>query len=127
MIIPVLKWLHSPDIDLDTYYPEDPGYFGFLLQAFFGIEGEKGKDSFDILVCTPRWLQSNDLWRNGGILIGRHYLLMETYSIDQIRRFINDYAKNCAGKTWNEVAIKLGRLGKWEYEDYYKLPSKLES
>jgi hypothetical protein len=28
---------------------------------------------------------------------------------------------------WNEVANKLGRLGKWECEDYYKLPSKLES
>jgi hypothetical protein len=37
MITPVLKSLHSPDVNLETFRPQkDPDRFGFLLQAFFG-------------------------------------------------------------------------------------------
>lgn len=113
-----LKYLHSPDIeDLDCYVPPDPSSFGFLLQAMFGAEGGPGEESFDMIVCTPAWLQI-ELTKFAGILSGRHYLFVERYNINQIRQYLTNYAKQCEGKTWREVAEKLARFGKWEFEDY---------
>jgi hypothetical protein len=31
---------------------------------------------------------------------------------------INQYCESCAGETWDEIAGKVGRLGRWEFEDY---------
>ena len=115
----VLRYLHSPDIlDLsESYTPADPDCFSFLLQAMFGPDDGPGEESFDILICTPKRL-ADDLRKSGGILSGRHYLLIEKYDIAQITDFILEHASRCKGQTWREVAEKLGRLGKWEFEDY---------
>ena len=116
-IQPVLKRLHSPDVmNLDSYSPADPSYFSFLLQAMFGPEGGEGEESFDILVCTPRWLAA-DVERKG-VVDGRHHLVVSKFDLAQIRSFLVAYAKNCASKSWPEAATKLSRLGKWEFEDY---------
>jgi Immunity protein 8 len=114
-----LRELHSPDIlDLpESYVPPDPKCFGFLLQAFFGPDDGPGEESFDMVVCTPLWL-ARELHESGGILIGRHYLLVEEYNVGRIRDFLIEYAKTCNGETWHEVAEKLGRVGRWEFEDY---------
>ena len=119
---PVLKRLHSPDIlDLSTYQPADPQFFGFLLQALYGPEGEKGEESFDILVCTPSWL-AREL-ESASVLSGRHRIFMQEYNFERLRAFLLEYAKQCSGKTWEEAAKKLGRLGKWEFEDYSLPPN----
>jgi len=116
-IEPVLKRLHSPDVfDLKLFSPADPSCFSFLLQAMFGIEGDDGEESFDVVVCTPFWL-AREVERKGTV-DGRHHLIVRTFDLDLIRSFLIGYAKTCTGKTWQEVAIKLSRLGKWEFEDY---------
>src|SRR5262249_55860788 len=116
-IQPVLKRLHSPDVfDLPSFSPADPACFGFLLQAMFGPAGSEGEESFDILVCTPRWL--NGEVERKGIVDGRHTLLVSKFDFAQLSSFLAEYAKTCAGKTWEEAAIKLSRLGLWEFEDY---------
>jgi hypothetical protein len=114
---PVLKRLHSPDIfDLESFSPADPTCFSFLLQAMFGPAGSEGEESFDIVVCTPRWL-SAEVERKG-IVDGRHHLIVGQFDFAQVSAFLSEYAKTCAGKTWREVAVKLARLGHWEFEDY---------
>jgi hypothetical protein len=116
-IQPVLKRLHSPDaLDLESFSPADPTCFSFLLQAMFGPEDSEGEESFDIVVCTPRWLASEV--ERKGLVDGRHHLVVSQFDLAQIRSFLAGYAKNCAGNTWQEAAIKLSRLGKWEFEDY---------
>ena len=116
-VIPVLKRLHSPDVpDLDSFYPDDEQCFGFLLQAFFGPSGGDGEESFDIIVCTPRWL-AREVERTG-IMTGRHHLFVMEYSLGRIRAFLMRYAQACTGETWAEAASKLSRLGHWEFEDY---------
>jgi hypothetical protein len=117
VIQPVLKGLHSPDVfDLSSFSPDDPTDFGFLLQAMFGPRDSEGEESFDILVCTPRRL-ARDVEREG-IVDGRHHLIVHRFDIGAIRAFLIEYAKGCSGETWREVATKLARLGKWEFEDY---------
>ena len=113
---PILKRLHSPDVlDLDTYSPQQVDDFGFLLQAMFGPVGEDGEESFDIVVCTPKWLEGT---MNKAVFSGRHHLFVRSFDIESIRAFLIDYARECAGSSWNEVAEKLARIGKWEFEDY---------
>jgi hypothetical protein len=114
---PVLKRLHSPDVlDLESYSPTDQTCFSFLLQAMFGPEGDEGEESFDVVVCTPSWL-AREVERKG-IVDGRHHLIVGTFDLETIRSFLTRYANTCTGKSWQEAASKLSRLGKWEFEDY---------
>ena len=50
--------------------------------------------------------------------MGRHHLIVMEYNFERIVRSIEDFIKQCTGADWNEVAEKIGRLGKWEFEDY---------
>jgi len=113
----VLKRLHSPDIDsLPDFKPSDPDSFCFLLQLMVGPEFEDGEESFDIQVCTPKWILENH--RREDVIIGRHYLLVMEYNYERIQQIISTFCSTCHGATWEEIAEKLGRLGKWEFEDY---------
>lgn len=112
-----LKRLHSPDVyDLDSYRPTDESRFALQLQAFFGPEGSEGEESFDLVVCTPGWLAQKV--EQERVISGRHYLIVNEYNIEEIRTFLVRYATRCPGRTWNEVAEKLARIGLWEFEDY---------
>ncbi|OLU22201.1 hypothetical protein BVH03_25295 [Pseudomonas sp. PA15(2017)] len=112
-----LKRLHSPDIyDLENYKPESPTSFNFLLQAMIGPAGEDGEESFDIDVCTPKWIEEN--CEQDVVLIGRHYLIVREYNYKKIDEFIRKFLLSCVGEDWNEVANKVARLGFWEFEDY---------
>jgi hypothetical protein len=112
-----LKWVHSPDIDdLENYQPENPENFAFLLQAMIGPEGKKGEESFDIEVCTPKWLE--ETYELEDVVLGRHHLIVREYNYERIINSIKDFLQLCSGADWNEVAEKVARLGKWEFEDY---------
>ena len=112
-----LKRLHSPDVyDLKGYQPESPDKFGFLLQAMVGPKGGDCEESFDIEVCTPKWLE--EAYGTDDVLIGRHRLIVQEYSYPRIINAIKGFLKGCSGENWKEVAEKVSRLGKWEFEDY---------
>jgi hypothetical protein len=116
-IRPVLRRLHSPDIsDLESYRPESEERFGFLVQAMFGPEDSEGEESFDIVVCTPSWIEKRLLANS--VVSGHHHLFLRHYSIEAVRTFLVKYALKCSGETWQDVAKLLSRIGKWEFEDY---------
>jgi hypothetical protein len=110
-----LKRLHSPDVDLSSYWPDDESNFGFLLQAFIGPENESGEESFGFTVCTPRWLESK---AEGRIMFGAHHLIVAEYDLNAIEQHLNRHCERCIGATWQEVAMKLARVGLWEFENY---------
>jgi len=113
----IVKCFFSPDIDdLWGFTPADSDCFGFLLQIIVGPENECGEESFDVVVVTPKWLQSQH--RVGDIVIGRHYLIVFEYNFQKIAEFISSFVSRCYGKDWDEIANKIGRLGRWEFEDY---------
>jgi hypothetical protein len=52
-----LKRLYSSDItDVENYQPKEQDNFGFVLRALVRPTGQPVEESFDITVCTPRWL-----------------------------------------------------------------------
>lgn len=112
-----LKRLHSPDVfDLKNYRPESPENFSFLLQAMIGPAGEEGEESFDIEVCTPKWIMEN--CRKDVVIIGVHYMVVREYSYERIEGAIKKFLLGCSGSNWAEVARKVSQLGLWEFEDY---------
>lgn len=112
-----IKSIYSLDIDdLPNYSPADTENFCFSLRIIASPESEEGEESFDIQVCTPKWMLEN--YRKEEVIIGRHYLIVMEYNYDRILQTISSFCSRCEGATWREVAEKIGRLGYWEFEDY---------
>jgi hypothetical protein len=108
--------LHSPDVeDLVDWAPEDDA-FAVLVQIMAAPEGSPGEESFDVTVCSPAWV--TQLVERGGIIEGRHMLIVANYDYSRLRDYILEYVSSCSGETWQQVAAKLSRLGRWEFEDY---------
>ena len=112
-----IKRLHSPDVfDLSSFSPDDPQNFGFLLQVIVGIKGIESEESFDMIVCTPKWLESK--FGISDVLFGEHYLIVFQYSYENIRSKIASYIEGLKEENWDQLATKIDRIGKWEFRDY---------
>ncbi|MCQ3930239.1 MAG: hypothetical protein DPW16_07245 [Chloroflexi bacterium] len=113
----VIKSYHSPDIeDLEAFYPELPDDFEFLLQLLVGPNTESWGESFDVTVCTPKALLRR--YNKDDVIIGRHHLIVFEYDFKRIMGKIEKFLMRCDADTWHEVALKVGELGHWEFEDY---------
>jgi hypothetical protein len=113
----VLKGLYSSDIaDVESYQPEKEDNFGFVLRAVVGPMGEPGEESFDITICTPKWLAER--YGTAEIVLGLHKVIVFRYDYSRLRRFIEKYLMRCSGNTWAEIAKKVSLLGQWEFENY---------
>lgn len=116
-----LRRLHSPDVhDLVNFQPDVRESFGFLLQVLVGPSEGEGEESFDVVVCTPDWLRERH--NPTDIIVGRHYLIVLEYNHDRLWRFLENYCSQCYGESWQDIANQLGRLGRWEFEDYKPAP-----
>lgn len=111
-----LKEFYSLDLDINSYWPDQLDNFGFWIRAMIGPEGEEGAESFDIQICTPKWLISK--YSAEEVLFGHHMLIVFEYDLDRIKNKISRYCDSCSGGTWQEIANKLTRIGYWEFEDY---------
>jgi immunity protein 8 of polymorphic toxin system len=112
-----LKGLFSPDIDnLESFRPDEPNNFSFLLQVMAAPRGSEGEESFDIEVCTPSWLA--ETYAPDGIIVGRHYMIVQQYNYRKLVQRIENIIAQCSGENWEEVAAKISRYGRWEFEDY---------
>lgn len=111
-----VRRLHSPDADFEAFEPEDPENVGILVQIIAGPAEGPGEESFDVVVCTPRWLV--DWVREEGPLIGRHHLIVERYDAPRIRLYLTSAVEAEEAPTWRELGQRIGRLGRWEFEDY---------
>ncbi len=83
--------------------------------AMIGPADGMGEESFEFMLCTPDWFASK---MKGDIVEGRHYLFVKEFNYAQLERFVEDYCARYSASSWREVAERLGRLGKWEFEDY---------
>jgi hypothetical protein len=117
MISAQVKKIYTSEMDdLERYTPENPDSFCALVRAMVGPRGGEGEESFDIRVCTPKWLEEQV--RRDGFLLGRHYLFVEHYDPPLIRRIITRFVERITGESWRDVAEKISRIAYWEFEDY---------
>jgi len=112
-----VKAIHSLGIDnLETYLPEEPDRFCISVRVIVGPTEDEGEESFDVNVCTPKWLA--DACERDGFVVGRHYLVVNAFNYAFLKQIITKLIERCSGNSWQEVAEKVGRIGYWEFEDY---------
>ena len=112
-----VRRLHSPDVlDLRGYTPPVSDDFSVLIQILAGPLGLDGEESFDIEVLTPKRLASRVAQK--GPVSGCHLLIVECFDYASIEKWIHRAVTSCEGSDWQEVAERLGRVGRWEFEDY---------
>jgi Immunity protein 8 len=110
-----IKRLHSPDIyNLENFSPINNEVY-FLLQIMIGVKGKSGEESFDIIVSTPQYLLQNQ----EEIMFGSNHLIILEYNYQKILEKLQDYIENLEGENWDELADKISRIAKWEFEDYH--------
>lgn len=108
-----LKAVHSDEIpDLARWAPADPGEFAVPLVLEVGPLGLRGKERFELLVVTPRWLEARHGRR--GAIPGRGKLIVFEWDLPRVKAFLAREVERCSGRTWPEVARKVGRLAEWE-------------
>jgi hypothetical protein len=115
-----LKGLYSDVTDLKTYCPTEENNFGVLVRVMVGPMDGQGEESFEVFVCTPRWL--SEKYSDAEILLGLHKLIVFRYDYMRIQQFIEKYLMRCTGDSWHEIALKVNLLGRWEFEDYRANP-----
>jgi len=71
---------------------------------------------FDFTVCTASSLAGQRLPK--GFEFQRGNLLVERWDHGLVRRAVADLCLQTEGANWSEVAQKLSRYGRWEFEDY---------
>lgn len=117
-----LHWLHSADLwDLEHGAPDDPECFCLSVQAMVGERGAQlsGEDTFEFLVCTPRWLETQMVNKgNKEYEFGRHHLFLPRYDYALMRRVIEGLCEQATGPDWDTVATRLARYAHWEFEGY---------
>ena len=112
-----IKRLHSPDIDdLATFHPKQDDYFTFLLQMMVGVKGKDGEESFDVFVCTPKWLLENR--KDDEVLFGLHNMIVFRYDYDLIVGKLKAYIEKLEADDWEGLAAKINLIGKWEFHNY---------
>lgn len=102
--------------DLERYIPADPERFSITVRAMVGPAEADGAESFDINICTAKWLEER--LANEDFVLGMHRLFVKTYDPREIRRFITRSIERYGGATWKEVAEKISRVAYWEFEGY---------
>lgn len=113
---PELKRLHSPDVyDLRNPTIDESKPYCILIQAMFGPTSIDGEESFDFIVCNRLWAEQQ---RASGESPDPYQLVVERFDVRELEAYLRKAAADISGADWEEVAIKLGRLGKWEFEDY---------
>ncbi len=86
-------------------------------RIYVGQHGGVGEESFDFIVCTPlglaQQLEAED------VVDGRHHFVVARFEENMFVEWIRTKVAGCEGPDWSAVALKLSRLGMWEYEDYH--------
>ena len=110
-----LKSLRSDEIpDLARWSPPEPDEFAVPLVLEVGPLGLRGKERFELLVVTPRWLQARHGRR--GAVPGRGKLIVFEWHLDRLKAYLAREVERCSGRTWPEVARKVARIAEWEGE-----------
>jgi hypothetical protein len=108
-----LKSLSSDEIpDLAAWSPPVPDDFAVPLVLEVGVLGQRGRERFEVLAVTPRWLER----RHGraGAVAGHGLLLVFGWDYPRLRGWLARQVEHCSGDTWPEVARAVSRLATWE-------------
>lgn len=112
MVIPVLKHVSSPDLAMGEL-PPDPGDCAVVCHAEIGPDHGTGAEEFSFVVATPR-----HFLRKPAVRWGHGYLLMNTFSWQEVERALDQHLTQCRRPTWPQVVAQLREYLRWEFEQF---------
>jgi hypothetical protein len=130
-----LYWGDESDAPTPSRPPPDPENFCYRLTVFATVENEKWTDTFNVMVCSPKWFaeQADTQWerrwqRHWGNHLGIPKSVMTGYSVWFMRRWdegefesaIRNICEHYStGPNWGVVASRLARIMDWEWTTDY--------
>ena len=117
MIVLQIRSWSSPDVELQTWEPEELDAVQFLLELEIGAAASPGADVFSVLVATPEALRAHAP-PGALVLRQRSTLVLGRYDWPELRAAVTQIVASCAGRDWQESVLRLQRHFRWEYEDY---------
>ena len=116
-----LKSLYSDAVpDLARWAPPEPDDFAVPLVLEVGPLGLRGRERFDLLAVTPRWLASRHARR--GAVLGHGKLVVFEWNYERLRAFLARQVEACSGPTWPDVVRKVSRIAEWEGDESNVVP-----
>lgn len=106
----------------DAFVPADPEKFSCWLRMIFGPSDGPGEEFLDFTVCTPRWL-AEQVTLNGP-MNGRHHIIVNQFHWPTLRAYLEELVATTWGADHAEVATRLSRYGRYEFEDYSETPAR---
>jgi len=100
--------------DRSSYEPGEQQVFGFTLLFEIGIRGQEGADFFEVDVASPGFLERG---LSQPVFL-RHTLLATDYNIPEAVVLVRKYVEAQEADSWEELARKISRVARWEFEDY---------
>lgn len=107
----------SADLNPSHFKPDHAEDFICTFGLKIGPAGSDGAELFFVTVSTPTRLAR--LCEKDGYVWGRNHLVVPYFNLEKICSILNKFVDNCSGPTWEEISLKLARLGAWEFEDYH--------
>jgi hypothetical protein len=120
-----IRWLSRgggevPQGGLPT--PEQPQWLNLEVTEAGGAGGE---DFFEFEVHTPDTLHR--VLETHGALLGRGIVVVvEEYDPERVAEEMRPLVESVEGRTWEEVAFRVGSLGPWEFEGWKWYPEEEE-
>lgn len=111
-----IRGFHSPDVELDSDMPAAGEPFMFLVQIFAGPAEGAGHESFDVEVCNIEWLQERLIQQPQMELT--QMLLVARWDYDEVVSYLTQAVEAIEGRDWEQLGARIGKIGKWEFEDY---------
>jgi hypothetical protein len=111
-----LKRLSSDEIpDLSAWTPPRPDDFAVSLVLEVGALGHRGRERFEALAVTPRWLEQRHA--RTGVVAGEGLLLLFGWDYPKLHAWLAKEVERCVAPTWPELARKVSKLARWEGDD----------
>jgi hypothetical protein len=98
---------------LENHHPDPERPFWFEVNLTVGEKGHRGADLFVVTVCNVLAI-GVDLKR--GPVLGFGRFIVERFDFLEFQRAMREYCAQCVGESWKEVALKVSRIGTWEFD-----------
>jgi Immunity protein 8 len=107
-----ITWLE--DIPIEEYDPDPGKPFSIELSVLIGPKDAPGEELFLVDVSNALFLRQEAAHSGPRLVVST--ILVERFRVDAVERIVRSFCAGCRGESWHEVALKLTRLGRWEYE-----------
>lgn len=116
-----VRYFHSPDVDLDEFSPVAGEPFLVLIEVIAGSAEGTGEESFGVEVCNIEWLQQR--LRDQPEVELTQTLLVARWDYEEISGYLKRRIEDIEGRDWEQLGLRIGKIGKWEFEDYDPAPN----